>query len=222
MPVTHAPRRRPRAQAGFTLAEIAIVLVIITILASVFILPLGGQLEARQRAEARDTLEDIRAALIGYAIIHKRLPCPTVIIDVTDAAHGLEPASSPPCAAATSDGFLPWRQLGIAPRDPWGNHWRYRVDAAFAVTIAPTTNTGNNLVVRDHQGADLTLTSDNTAAFIVYSTGANLQAEGLNAVYESGTDATYEAGEPTTAFDDMVTWIGRPLLIARLAEAGAF
>jgi len=213
------PRRR---QSGFTLAEIAIVLVIITILASVFILPLGGQIEARQRAEARTTLDDIRSALIGYAIIHNRLPCPTTVTDTTDPTHGTEPASSPPCAAVTADGFLPWRQLGVPSRDPWGGYWRYRVDSAFATNIASNTATAQNLIVRDHSGADLTLTSDNTGVFIVYSTGANLQPDGLNATYESGSTATYEAGEPTTTFDDMVTWIGRPLLIARLAEAGAF
>lgn len=209
-------------QRGFTLAEIAIVLLIITILASMFLLPLGGQIEARQRAEARDALSDIETALVGYAIIHGRLPCPTLTVDLTDPMHGLEPSASPPCTTGTSDGFLPWRQLGVSARDPWGNVWRYRVDGNFAEPITSTTSNGQNIVVRDHDGADLTLTSDNTAVFIVYSVASNQTADGLNAAFESGGNPDYEAGEPTTTFDDMLIWMGRPMLIARLAEAGTF
>lgn len=213
---------RPARMTGFTLAEMAIVLVIVTILASVFVLPLGGQLEARQRAEARAALDDIRTALVGYAIIHGRLPCPTQTTDPSLADYGVEPSASPPCAALTSEGFLPWRQLGVPARDPWGAFWRYRVDTAFGSNIQATTSTAQNVIVRDHAGIDLTVTSSDTAVFVVYSTAANQTADGLNGTYETGTDVTYEAGEPTTTFDDMVTWAGRPFIIARMAEAGAF
>lgn len=215
------PQRRHR-QAGFTLAEIAIVLVIVTVLASMFVLPLGGQIEAKRRAEAREALDDIRTALVGYAIIHARLPCPTFTTDTSDSKHGIAPPASPPCTASTSDGLLPWREIGVPPRDPWGNYWRYQVDPNFATTITSTTATARNLIVRDHDGADLTLTTDNTAAFIVYSVATNQAPDGLNASFETGTSATYEGGEPTTNFDDMLIWMGRPMLIARLAEAGSF
>lgn len=217
MPVTPSLRR----QAGFTLAEIAIVLIIITILAGVFLLPLGNQIEARKRAEAREQLENIRAALVGFAIIHGRLPCPTYSIDPANTEFGMESSTSPPCAVGTSDGYVPWRQLAVPARDPWGQFWHYRVDPAFADSIDRTTSTGQNIVVRDHDGTALSLTTTDTAVFVVYSVATNTAADGRNASFETGINAEYEAGEPTTTFDDMLTWMGRPLLFARLAEASA-
>lgn len=46
--------------------------------------------------------------------------------------------------------------------------------------------------------------------------GPNRRADGLNASYSS----TYQAGESIPDYDDLLVWIGRPLLIARMAQAG--
>lgn len=54
---------------------------------------------------------------------------------------------------------------------------------------------------------------------IVYSTGPNRQPDGLNASY-SAAAPSYQAGESTADFDDLLAWLGRPLLIARVAQAG--
>lgn len=218
--IRHSMPARRRADAGFTLAEIAIVLVILAVLASVMLVPLGPRLEARQRAEAQATLEDVRAALIGFAIIHGRLPCPTT----STPPDGQESIAGTQCSDPTDEAFLPWRDLGIPPRDPWGNPWHYRADHGFADPASSPLRTDQdtlqNLIVKDHWNIDLTVTGENTATAIVYSRGANGTPDGQNASYEVGTTAVYEAGEPTTTFDDMVIWMGRPLLIARLAEAG--
>lgn len=218
---------RPRSHAGFTLAEIAIVLVILAILASALLIPLGGQIEARQRAEAEAALKDIRAALIGFAILNKRLPCPTIVVSPTMPGYGEESidSASNTCAAGDGEAVLPWRTLGITPLDPWNQHWRYRPDRRFSdpnktpVTIAHTVL--DDLTVQDHGGVPLTAIGK-TAVALVYSLGANRTADGQNASYEAGAHAVYEAGEPTTTYDDMVMWFGPPLLIARMAEAGAF
>lgn len=53
----------------------------------------------------------------------------------------------------------------------------------------------------------------------MYSTGPNRQADGLNASYSAGAPS-YQAGESTADFDDLLVWLGRPLLIARVAQAG--
>ncbi|QID18796.1 prepilin-type N-terminal cleavage/methylation domain-containing protein [Nitrogeniibacter mangrovi] len=209
-------------QLGFTLAELAVVLVILAVLASVLLIPLRTQTEAQQRGEAAATLEDIKLALIGFAIINKRLPCPTTILGSATPGYGEEVVSAlGSCETSASDAYLPWRTLGVPALDPWGRPWRYRVEHGFATTTQPIYNDtpADHLQVVDHAGANLT-SSENRAVALVYSLGANGAADGANAVFESGS-ATYEAGEPTTTFDDMVLWIGRPGLIARLAEAGA-
>jgi prepilin-type N-terminal cleavage/methylation domain-containing protein len=219
-PVRHHSR-------GFTLAEIAIVLVVLAVLAGALIVPIGGQIEARQRAEARAALDDIRAALFGFAILNGRLPCPARVLTAGLPGYGEESidGATASCTATGAEGVLPWRTLGVAPLDPWGQHWRYRADRRFSDpsrTPIQTTHTPlDDLAVQDHDGAALTA-SGNTAVGLVYSLGANRAADGQNASFEAGPGALYQAGEPTTAYDDMVAWFGRPLLIARMAEAGAF
>ena len=238
----HQVRLRPR-QGGFTLAELAIVLVVLTVLAGALVIPFRGQLELRQRQQTEALLADARAALIGFAAVHGRLPCPATQTDPANPAYGQESidALSGNCVVAT-EGMLPWRTLALspidawgqprkAPTEPWTGHFRYRVDTGFSrVTprIAPDTPYGDEIKVVDHNGGAITVSTysgtdalkNTVAVALVYSTGPDLAANGQNASYEPGADATYEQGEPTPGFDDMVTWIGRPQLIARMAEAG--
>lgn len=53
---------------GFTLIEMAIVLVIITILIGGLAMPLSAQIQARRIAETNKTLEEAKDAIIGYAM----------------------------------------------------------------------------------------------------------------------------------------------------------
>ena len=61
---------------GFSLIELAIVLVIVTILIGGLAVPLSAQVEARRIAETRKTMEEAREAIIGYAMSHPIVkPC---------------------------------------------------------------------------------------------------------------------------------------------------
>ena len=61
---------------GFTLIELAIVLVIITILIGGLAMPLSAQIQARRVAETRQVLDEAREAIIGYAMSHTKAgPC---------------------------------------------------------------------------------------------------------------------------------------------------
>ncbi len=215
------------AAAGFTLAELAVVLVILSLLAGSLMVPLRSRLEARDRQLTNERLRDIQQALTGFAIINGRLPCPSTEADPASAAYGVEDAR--PCTFAT-EGRLPWRTLGMPATDAWGSarlqaadgwagHWRYRVDPEFASgPIGAATIPTGKLEVRAHDDSRITL-ADSQAVAIIYSTGPNLRADGRNASY-SASAPSYQAGEATADFDDLLVWIGRPLLIARLAQAG--
>ena len=57
-------------QRGFTLIEMAVVLIIVTILIGGLAMPLSAQIQARRIAETKKTLEEAREAIIGYAMSH--------------------------------------------------------------------------------------------------------------------------------------------------------
>lgn len=225
---SHQPRARTQShQAGFTLAELAVVLVILALLSGSLLIPLGSRMEMRDRQISLERLRDIQQALTGFAIIHGRLPCPSTEADPEHPAYGIE--DPPPCNIA-QEGRLPWRTLAMPATDAWGSerlnasdgwsgHWHYRVDRQFAnhpITAAHPPS--DNLQIRTPDERAITVT-DSQAVAIIFSTGANRTADGRNASY-SATQAQYHAGEPTDSFDDLLVWIGRPLLIARLAQAG--
>ncbi len=116
---------------GFSLVELAIVLLGVgLIVASVFAV-LRAQLEQRDRDETQRRLEAARELLIGFALVNRRLPCPA-----SGAAGGDEsPAGGGVCSNAYN-GFLPARTIGFQPLDSqgyaldaWGNRLRYAVSA---------------------------------------------------------------------------------------------
>src|SRR5690349_14068984 len=90
------------AMRGFSLVEMAVVLVIFGLLIGALVLPLSGQLDAKKYSETRQDLESIKSALIGFAVLYGRLPCPSTITDPADANYGIE---TTPCTGLTGEGF---------------------------------------------------------------------------------------------------------------------
>jgi len=125
-------------QRGFTLIEMAIVLVIITILIGGLAVPLSAQIQARRIAETRHDMEAIHDALIGYAMSHTfphptlpgevrhYLPCPDNNND------GLEDARNAAGLCTDKRAGLPWITLGVKGADAWGNRYTYGVDRIYS------------------------------------------------------------------------------------------
>ncbi len=219
-------------QVGFSLVEMAIVLVIVALLMAGLLPTLSSQIEQQRRNDTRRQLAEIQQALLGFAIINGRLPCPIdpTITNPATAGYGQEAANCQGNAAA--EGYLPWQTLGVSEidawgtkrsnaGDPWSGYWRYRVDRNFANSANPITMTtpfsADQLTVRD--GAGNNLTGSERPVAIVYSTGPNLTADGQNATYEA-TSGIYQSDVPTPTFDDILVWISRPQLFNRLVAAG--
>ena len=79
MPVT--PTRLEKlsgfmSQSGFTLVELTIVLIIVGLLVGSLIPPLSSRIDQRNYNETRQQLNEIREALIGFAVANGRLPRP--------------------------------------------------------------------------------------------------------------------------------------------------
>ncbi len=130
---------------GFSLIELAVVLVIIGLLVGGGIAALEVGTERSRRAEQRAQFDAVRAALYGFAMAQGRLPCP----DVSDPLDGREDKDTTvsPFECDAAEGALPWADLGVGRRDAWGSPLRYRVttdataepDFADAVASGPAT-----------------------------------------------------------------------------------
>jgi prepilin-type N-terminal cleavage/methylation domain-containing protein len=223
-----------RKNLGFTLVEMAVVLIIAAILLGGLLVPIAAQQEIKNLEATRTSLKTINEALLGFAVLNGRLPCPSTQADPTNANYGLEDAA---CSASyAAEGYLPWRTLGVAETDEWGTrrtattsnwngYWRYRIDRNYTTTmgfsaniLAATATYGDTLSVRDSGGNTITSTIERPVA-IVYSTGKNFTADGQNASFEA-TTGIYESNPNAATFDDIPIWVTRPTLVNRLVAAG--
>jgi prepilin-type N-terminal cleavage/methylation domain-containing protein len=131
---------------GFTLIELAIVLVIVTILIGGLAVPLSTQIQARRIGETRADMRAIHDALIGYAMSHTAmvdldgdgtaetvrhfLPCPDDGSGPQVGEEGARNSTTRQCGSTR--GALPWRTLGVEDADPWGQRYTYAVTPEFA------------------------------------------------------------------------------------------
>lgn len=136
---------------GFTLTEMAVVLVIIALMTIGLITPLSTQRSIETRRETGKSLDTIREALLGFVITHGRLPCPAASdiasnnvnagveafnvsgCTCTGPNSGIASVGGAVCSAnSTVSGVVPWATLGLQETDAWGNRYTYLVTAAYA------------------------------------------------------------------------------------------
>jgi prepilin-type N-terminal cleavage/methylation domain-containing protein len=214
--------RAPSFALGFTLTEMAVVLVIVALLIGGMILPLSAQQDLRYVAETQKQLTDISEALYGYAASHAAsdsrpyLPCPD-----TDG-NGTENRTGPACT--NQEGTLPWADLGLARQDAWGNAFRYRVAATFSnSTTGFTLLSVGDLRVCTTAACAITLGINQPA--VILSTGKNgagttTDADEL-ANLDGNTDFVQRSPSGNaTGYDDLVVWLPPSLLLQRMVSAG--
>ncbi len=134
--------------------------------------------DQRQYAEADKALDEIRTALIGFAMVNGRLPRPA-----TSATDGSERVAV--CASeAQCTGFIPWAALGVPKLDSWGKIYRYSVTPAFTVlplSIGPTppATVGTKVIRERNPAAPFALTTvipvagQATVPAVIYTSGRN-------------------------------------------------
>lgn len=103
-----------RQQAGFTLIEIMVVVVIIGILAALVVPKVMGRPDQAKVTVARGDLKAIASALEMYRLDNRRYP---------DTQQGLEALVQRPPSGA--DNWNPEGYLGRLPVDPWGKPYLY-------------------------------------------------------------------------------------------------
>jgi len=214
-------------QRGFTLTELAITFLIIALLIGGAMMTLSAQVEQRNQDETLRRLNAAAEAVLAYAIVNRRLPCPATAGTTGDEA----PAGGGACTTWYG-GFLPARSIGLQPTDSagygvdvWGNRLRYA--AANLITGCTGSSTtphftsqanlkANGVSCRPNDldvcvsSVGTTATSCNTAArvasvetvaFIVFSTGKNgatASAYGADENENTDADRVYVTRPPST------------------------
>lgn len=109
-------------QMGFSLIELAIVLVIVTLLVGGLAMPLTAQIQARRMSETRVDMQAIHDALIGYAMSHYvASPSCTCNYDASgtfDAATSCTPTLLCPLSGSANSSFTPVRHYLPCPDAP--------------------------------------------------------------------------------------------------------
>lgn len=212
-----------RWQRGFSLAEMAIVLVIVGILMASGLGALRGQLSAQRLRESKLMLERANEALLGFALANNRLPCPANNLGV-ESRDVVTNRCVNAVPAFASFGDLPWQTLGLPELDPWGQRLRYQVTTFAAAAPANigdyaqrnpaatpacgdaiagqkpcfTLLQSGNLVVRNFAGQSLVT----NAVAVVFSEGGNglgtsaQEAENRNADANFVQDVQQDAPNP--------------------------
>jgi len=222
-------------QRGFSLIELAIVLVIVTLLIGGLAVPLSAQIQARRIAETNKTLEDAREAIIGFSRTRGGklyLPCPDTDGD------GVENRTAGNCDAQV--GALPWITLGTGEQDAWGNRLRYEVDPAFSIKTGfvqstPVTGAPPTLGICNVSGCTSPIPE---IVFVVVSHGQNksggTNTNSITSTAPAGADELdnldankiYISHEQTKTsatsaeFDDLLVWISLSQLIPRACPNG--
>jgi prepilin-type N-terminal cleavage/methylation domain-containing protein len=223
---------------GFTLVEMAIVLVILGLLLAGLLMPLSAQVDQRKISETQKAMDEIRDALIGFAVANGRLPCPAI-----SAGNGQEDVTGGVCTGGKRVGFIPWATLGVSKLDAWGHIFRYSVTPAFASAAPFTLTTPRDITIqtRDAAGALVNLSNAGDIPAVVVSHGKNgfgsfsdngtAQApvpaanvdEAANGGSGTGFVSRVQADNPAAgggAFDDMVAWVSPNTLFNRMVSAG--
>lgn len=234
---------------GFSLTELAVVLVIVALLIGSLVVPLSAQMDVRNLSDTRKSLAEIREALLGFAMVNGRLPCPAAAMTASGVANaGVEatPILSQGCPVANLGGIvagvLPWVTLGVDESDAWGRRYTYQVTREFTRPPVSSANAGFSLTstgdikIRPSAGSTAKL-ADVPAVVISHGKNGNGAYTSQGTQLPIGTDPDEQDNQltvggtstsntefvkrvPTTTYDDELVWISANVLFSRMIAAG--
>jgi prepilin-type N-terminal cleavage/methylation domain-containing protein len=186
---------------GFTLVELAIVMVILGFLVSIGAGMIGPLTIRMKTTEAREQVNAAVDGVIGYSATNLRLP-----------------------------NLAQFPNTVRAQRDAWDNQIQYVFDNNLAASICDRTTTNITLRVCGDAACTIVIQTVNNVALIVLSSGSNFnnQTYGSLPIGAATTINTYAAGQPvdnyagdftraTDAYDDIIKWVTLPELQTKLS-----
>lgn len=216
-----------KQQSGFTLVEMAVVVFLIGILATLGITALNTQLANAAISATQSREYILKDALMNYLRVNKRLPCPA-----TDSTGGETRTGGTPSPCKGNFGYIPYATLGLpksAGLDGWNNFFSYAVSPQWTLTYNYNngTNTTYTTIISSGAGsgflpgANGAFTIDNRSPtspypIIAVTTASNLAAvvivshgiDGLGAFTYQGTQNASDANGTDQAANtpNSTTW----------------
>lgn len=232
-----------RAARGFSLVELAVVLVIVGFLMVSGILAFNAQVDTRNYEETTRRLNVAADYVLAFAIANGRLPCPAA-----PSSTGVESITAGACNNSF-DGFLPAQTIGFPyydsdryALDAYGNRIRYAVASAITGCTGSSTTPHfssaanlkangiscrpNDLDVCTSSACAARVVAQQTAVFVVLSTGKNGAFTGsyvADEIDNTNNDARFVSRTPgggADTFDDIVLAVPVGVLYSRLTTAG--
>lgn len=194
-------------QRGFTLAEMAVVVVIAGILMVSGVKILTAQIDGASYSATRIKQEMIKQALITYLGVNRRLPCPdtrsgngpgALTFTVAAPPDGIEnrtTAGNVTTNCAATFGVVPYATLGLAREaavDGWGNLFSYHlstVPSNWGLTASFADINSGALIINERTAAGAASLLTSTVVMVIVSHGKN----GNGAWTVKGTQAVQPA-----------------------------
>jgi prepilin-type N-terminal cleavage/methylation domain-containing protein len=186
-----------KAQKGFTLIELAIVMVIVGLLIGAGVSLLPGLINQQKYSQNQSLLNQNYNAIIGFIIKNGRAPFAS-----TNATNSAESTN-------TANGYLPYVTVGGLQQDAYGNTFYYAVNTQLAKTTSRVdfcnkllSITSSNVNTINFPGQSQTQSIP--SIFILISSGENGKLDSPNSIATSNTIFASEQYPLSQNYDDMV------------------
>ncbi len=194
--------------SGFSLLEMALVIVIISILLGMIISTSKARIDAVKIYETKQKMEIIEAAIDKYVAQYGHLPCPSSLkIATSDVNSGLSTVpTTNTCSTVDALSAGPIYVLGAVPiitlglnakddLDAWDMHFDFIITQDYVSTanyINSASNFGNSYTIRT-RGGGANVAAGQNIAYILISHGENRYG-GFN---DQGVKYRYRYDDPT-------------------------
>ncbi len=200
---------------GFTLIEIAIVMIIIGFLAGGGVFVMGMMTERKARNESIDYLHQTKEALISYASTQGMLP--SADTDSDGAGDG------------ATVGGLPYLDLKVKPTDLYKRVLWYEVDSNLTTDLQPTCGALKTGLAGAPDVVDGAGSSTAFPVAVVLVSAGPMDADGDGNILDEITSGSHQGDNtdgtpnyirftPINTFDDLVLYIGEHELYSELCE----